>query len=470
MIRSFFIVLFLLLFSLSHAQNIAKNLQEAYKRFEADSQLRHAVISLYIIDAVTGKVVFDKNSRVGMAPASTQKIITSATAFELLGKDYRYQTVLGYEGQLKAGTLDGNIFIQCSGDPSFGSWRYVATTEEKILTAFADAIEKKGIKNINGKITVSDQMQGSQRIPDGWIWQDVGNYYGAGAKGINWRENQYDIVLQSGNAVGDAVKIVRTIPELVETQFIPELRAAGKGSGDNAYIYLAENGGPRYVRGTIPLGENAFTISGAMTDPGAQLIHALQTKLAKFSTVKAPTTNGGTLHTGTNNASSPLIPLVTYYSPTLDSLIYWFNKRSINLYGEALVKTFAFEKTGTSLTDTGVAVLKRFWKGRGLDENELNMYDGSGLSPLNRVTTHAQVEILKYARSKDWFPNFFAALPEFNNMKMKSGTISDVKGFCGYHTSKDGKEYIFSFLVNNYSGRSSHLVNKMYKVLDILKE
>ena len=98
------------------------------------------------------------------------------------------------------------------------------------------------------------------------------------------------------------------------------------------------------------------------------------------------------------------------------------------------------------------------------------MYDGSGLSPLNRVTTHAQVEILKYARSKDWFPNFFAALPEFNNMKMKSGTISDVKGFCGYHTSKDGKEYIFSFLVNNYSGRSSHLVNKMYKVLDILKE
>jgi D-alanyl-D-alanine carboxypeptidase/D-alanyl-D-alanine-endopeptidase (penicillin-binding protein 4) len=52
---------------------------------------------------------------------------------------------------------------------------------------------------------------------------------------------------------------------------------------------------------------------------------------------------------------------------------------------------------------------------------------------------------------------------------MKSGTISDVKGFCGYHRSKEGKEYVFSILVNNYSGKTSSLVAKMYKVLDELK-
>jgi D-alanyl-D-alanine carboxypeptidase/D-alanyl-D-alanine-endopeptidase (penicillin-binding protein 4) len=54
-------------------------------------------------------------------------------------------------------------------------------------------------------------------------------------------------------------------------------------------------------------------------------------------------------------------------------------------------------------------------------------------------------------------------------MKMKSGTINDVKAFCGYQKSKDGNEYIFSFLVNNYNGSTSGLVNKMYKVLDVLK-
>ena len=114
-------------------------------------------------------------------------------------------------------------------------------------------------------------------------------------------------------------------------------------------------------------------------------------------------------------------------------------------------------------------IVKDYWKRKGLDENELNIYDGSGLSPLNRVTTHVQVEILKYAKQQSWFPYFYNALPEYNNMKMKSGSISDVRSFCGYHTSGGGIQYIFSFIVNNYNGPSSDVVKKMYRVLDNLK-
>jgi D-alanyl-D-alanine carboxypeptidase/D-alanyl-D-alanine-endopeptidase (penicillin-binding protein 4) len=54
-------------------------------------------------------------------------------------------------------------------------------------------------------------------------------------------------------------------------------------------------------------------------------------------------------------------------------------------------------------------------------------------------------------------------------MKVKSGTINGTKGFCGYHKSSDGKDYIFSFLVNNYNGSAATLVQKMYKVMDELK-
>ena len=129
----------------------------------------------------------------------------------------------------------------------------------------------------------------------------------------------------------------------------------------------------------------------------------------------------------------------------------------------------AYEKKGYSATDTGINIVKNFWEQNGIDPAEINMVDGSGLSPLNRVTTHAQVEILKYAQKQSWFPAFYQSLPEYNGIKMKSGTIRNVKGFTGYHTAIDGKTYIFSFLVNNYNGSASALVRKMYNVLNILK-
>jgi D-alanyl-D-alanine carboxypeptidase/D-alanyl-D-alanine-endopeptidase (penicillin-binding protein 4) len=82
-----------------------------------------------VINAKKGEVVFDKNSQVGLAPASTQKIITAATAFELLGKDYRYKTELGHDGKIEKEVLRGNLYIVGSGDPTLGSWRFATTRD-----------------------------------------------------------------------------------------------------------------------------------------------------------------------------------------------------------------------------------------------------------------------------------------------------------------------------------------------------
>ena len=97
------------------------------------------------------------------------------------------------------------------------------------------------------------------------------------------------------------------------------------------------------------------------------------------------------------------------------------------------------------------------------------MYDGSGLSPANRVTPYTMTKALYYAKSRSWFPYFYDALPLYNGMKLKSGTIGRVKCFTGYHTSKNGKQYIVTFMVNNYNNSPSALVNKMYTLLDCLK-
>jgi len=449
-------------------QSISQRIEKAYKQFEADSQMKHAISSLYVIDANTGEVVFDKNSQVGLAGASTQKIVTAATAFELLGKDFSYKTEF-WKYDLDATTPQTFMRVIPSGDPSLGSDRYIITKPASIISYLSAALDKLRIDKKRISWSYNNSSFDHLKIPGGWIWEDIGNYYGAGSGAFNWKENQSDIILSSGINVGSPVEIVK-VDSLTGVGYIRnELKAGPPGSGDNAYYYFYYgNHQVSYplLRGTIPVNQGNFSISIAVAAPFTYFVNELEkNKLAMQA-------GGYGIEEGVkvwnkNAAGNQLV--YTHYSPTLDSLIYWFLKKSINLYGEALVKTFAYEKQGFGSTDSGVNIVKKFWKEKGLDEDELNIYDGSGLSPLNRLTTHAQVTVLKYARSRDWFKYYLDAFPEYNGMKMKSGTISDVKGFCGYQKSKEGREYIFSFLINNYSGRSSGIVSKMYKVLDELK-
>ncbi|MCC9168063.1 D-alanyl-D-alanine carboxypeptidase/D-alanyl-D-alanine endopeptidase [Pontibacter harenae] len=442
------------------AQSVSEKLTAAFKTFQNDPQLSNGIASLYVVDAKTGQVVFDKNSSVGLAPASTQKIITSASAYELLGADFRYKTTFAYQrGQ------QPSLIILPSGDPTFGSWRWPETQDGAVMKGLARAIRNTGIKSFN-EVQLANNGWNEETIPDGWMWQDVGNYYGAGPAKLNWRENQYDVHLKSGSRIGDPVTIVKTVPRLHGFALRSELTSAAAGTGDNAYIYFPLNAATGAIRGTIPINESSFKISGAVPSASQQFLGALADTLKQLG-IQMPKT--ATLQNGVNASGQNFTPFHTVTSPPLDSIIFWFNRKSINLYGEALLKTIAYKNSENGSTAKGVKLVKEFWKGRGIAESELNIVDGSGLSPLNRVTTHAQVKVLQHAQKQAWFNGFYTSLPLYNGMKMKSGTIRGVKGFCGYHRSKDGKEYVFAFLVNNYNGSTSGVVQKMYKVLNELK-
>jgi D-alanyl-D-alanine carboxypeptidase/D-alanyl-D-alanine-endopeptidase (penicillin-binding protein 4) len=443
------------------AQNASEKLSSAFKAFLEDPQLRNGMASLYVINAITGHVVYEHNGMVGLIPASTMKVITSISAYELLGEGFRYKTAFAYHKKGEETTL----VILPSGDPTFGSWRWKSTAEDAVLKGLTQAIQRENVHSFRS-ILLDQEGWNEETIPDGWIWQDIGNYYGAGAAKLNWRENQFDVILRSGKNIGDPVSIVTTIPPLKEYALRSEVKSAAAGTGDQAYIYFPLNAASATIRGTIPINQNSFKISGAMPAASDHFAFTLRDALLKTGItvpVAAPAKD-----------KIPISPknyqvFYSVVSPPLDSLIFWFNRKSINLYGEALVKTIAFAKRGVGSTDTGVELIREYWEKKGIPQTELNMVDGSGLSPLNRVTTHAQVSILQHAQKQSWFSGFYRSLPEFNGMKMKSGTTRGAKGFCGYHKAKDGNEYVFSFLVNNYNGSSAALVQKMYKVLDGLK-
>jgi D-alanyl-D-alanine carboxypeptidase, serine-type, PBP4 family len=441
-------------------------LEEGVKKLAEDSQFRHSTISLYVVEEKTGKVIFDKNSQVGMAPASCQKVLTAITAYELLGKDFKYKTSLGYDGTIDSTTLKGNLYIVGSGDPTLGSWRYQSTKEQVLLPEFREAIQKKGISKITGLVLGEDRLWGTQTTPDGWIWQDIGNYYGAGASALNWRENQYDLILRSGHTINDHVDIVSTFPKFLPgIHLINELTSAAKGTGDNSYIYLGPGADIGYIRGTIPINEDSFVVSGSIPDAGKLLASTIY----KDYSNKAYPDNTINYLKGKSKWNTSYKLFYTHTSPPLDSIIYWFLKKSINLYGEALVKTMGYEIMHSGTTDTGVSVVTKFWNGKGIDEAALRIFDGSGLSPANRVTTASLVTALQYAKQRNWFSSFYNALPEINNIKMKDGYINGVRSYTGYIVNSRGTEYAFSFIVNNFNGSAALAREKMWKVLDLLK-
>ncbi|MGI4022536.1 MAG: D-alanyl-D-alanine carboxypeptidase/D-alanyl-D-alanine endopeptidase [Janthinobacterium lividum] len=465
-------ILFLCLFfwiGSSNAQTLNQKLQTAFARLEQDTQCKYASVSLTVLDAKTGETVFTAHPNMGLATASTLKTITSITAFNLLGKDFQYQTTLGYNGSILAdGTLKGDLIIKGGGDPTLGSWRYDSSKENTVLKIWVEALRKAGIKKIEGRIIGDDTVFGTQKIPDGWIWQDVGNYYGAGTSGLCWRENTFDLKLQHGK-IGSEVKVLKAVPVMPYLQFSSELLTGNAGSGDRSFAYLPGKNSMMYLRGTYAEDLSKRSISLALTDPAYDAAFRLADTLNRLGISLIGTAESTETLISTQKAfpiSTQILANVT--SPKLSEIIYWLNKKSINLYAEQLLKTLAWKAGKPVTTANGVQVLQNFWRAKGINPNALNIVDGSGLSPGDRVTTETVARILLSAKKENWFADFYESLPIYNDMKMKSGSISDVLAYAGYQT-KNGRELCFSIIVNNYSGSSAGIKAKLFRVLDELK-
>ncbi|MCX2432502.1 D-alanyl-D-alanine carboxypeptidase/D-alanyl-D-alanine-endopeptidase [Pedobacter sp. GR22-10] len=466
--KSLIILLYALFYVNCFAQNSIQNLDKAFNTLLGDEQAKHAITSICVLDARTGKVLFARNEQIGLATASTLKTITAATAFSILGKDFQFQTTLAYSGEITAdGTLKGHIIITGSGDPTLGSPRF-QNTEPAVLKQWVAAIKSAGIKKIEGSIIGDDQIFGTQTTPEGWVWQDIGNYYGAGTSGLAWRENQFDIQLRPGSSTATAVQIIKTVPLTPYIQIENELKTGSPGSGDKSYAFLPPYSNVAYLRGTWGMGIGKSGISVALPDPAFDCAYHLQDTLKRLGiqiTQEATTTRLLKQNKQSVPTAMQKISIVT--SPTLSEMTYWFLKKSINLYGETFLKTMALKSGKPATTSKGAETEINFWAAKGIDQSALNIIDGSGLSPGNRITTAAMANILFQVQNEDWFTDFYKALPEYNGMKIKSGTINDVSAFAGYHTDTAGNRYVIVININNYSG--SGINKKLFKVLDELK-
>ncbi len=446
---------FLILGNILYGQAVSQKLDNAVKNLLNSEYAYSSNLSVYVSDE-SGNFIYEYNGNKGLSTASTQKIFTAACALETLGKNYQYTTSASYSGKVNNGNLDGDLYLFSNGDPTLGSWRYEGYKPDNFKQKLLAALKEKGIVKISGNVIIDDSYFDFQTTPGGWPWNDMGNYYGAGVWGTNWRENQFDLNV-NGN------KIQNSNVELPDVKWVSELKTGG--SSDQSLIFTAPHSDVALINGMLPAGK-VTTVSGATPNPPLTLGNELKTWIlqngidfkGKIVSVSQQKINGEK----TNPFPKSNI-FFEYKSPTLDKIIYWFLKKSVNLYGETLVKTLGKEKKNEGSFNAGISFMKDFWKSKGINSAMINFADGSGLSPQNYVAARAEVQALLWAKKQNWYPEFFEGFPtQGNDMKMKSGTMKDTKSFAGYH-----KGYVFSIIINNYQG--SNISDALYKVLNVLK-
>jgi D-alanyl-D-alanine carboxypeptidase/D-alanyl-D-alanine-endopeptidase (penicillin-binding protein 4) len=282
------------------------------------------------------------------------------------------------------------------------------------------------------------------------------NHYGTGSSALNWRENQFRIFLSPGLAVGNPVTIVYVDHPPPSVTLVNELITSPTGSGDRIDLYLAPDGTHGYLRGTLSIDSaKNFSFNGAIPNSAVYIANELIQNIRWSNTTPIRI-----IYQKEANAAARTT-LDTYQSPPLSEIIYWFEKISINMYGEVLVKTIA-----QVINSTIESILPVYCQNEhGIEQTAVVIMDGSGLSPENRITTWALARVLYNVRKRaSWFSLFEQTLPITNGIRMKGGFISNVLSYSGFVNKK-----VFSIITNNFNGPTNIMRQKILNLLDTLK-
>lgn len=441
--------------------------QSPVDKFINNPILKSANISVMIKDLKTGKEICSHRPYSATIPASTMKVITTATALEILGPDFRYETIINYDGNISGdGILNGNLYIVGSGDPTLGS---VKTGDQNFLSKWAEAIKKAGIKQINGKIYADESRFDNEGYNSKWSWDDIGNYYAPGIYALTYLDNTLKVTFKSG-AAGTTPEITDISPKIKGLEIENNLLSS-KITFDSAYFYGAPNSLHRSVRGEIPAYKTSFVVKAELPCPGLTLANDFQQLLVQNGIQISQPTAGFTIKEAQNDKKpSQRTIIYKHLSVPLSQIIKETNERSNNLFAEQIFKSLSLKYDKVATNKRSLDIIRKYWKDKGLDVNQLVQHDGCGLSPANAVSASFFTDLMTYMYTKSNNKEaFFKSLPIAGRtgtlsgmlkgtalegkVFAKSGTIERVRSYTGYILLND-KAWAFAIMVNNANGSS----------------
>lgn len=418
-------------------------------------------MGVLIYDYHTGDTIDAYRENCVIPPASTMKLLTTATVMDMWGADYHFRTPITYTGDIRDGVLYGDLYIEGRGDPTFGS-RYVGS--RAFLYRWLREIRSAGIRRIAGSVVADVSYFDGNALNPAWLWEDAGNYYAPGVYALSYMDNTMNIILRSG-PVGSIAEVLHTTPVVPEIEFENHIRCTAT-SYDGAFVHGVPYSNKRYLVGSVPANRQTFGVMGDLPNPSLLLACDLTTVLR----------SGGVVVDGEarymSEASENVLlrrELFVQESDSLFSIVEHTNHASDNLYAEMLFRTLGSRYGIPCTIHNASDFMREYWRNRGVSLRTARVLDGCGLAPQDAVSPAQFVQILRYmygSHVRDSFvrslprsgesgtlQSFLSGTPLHGCVFAKSGTIGGTKNYAGYILLPDGRVWVFAVMVNSANAR-----------------
>jgi len=423
-------------------------MERTFREWAAQPELAGALIGFCLLDEKGETVFASPLASHALCPASALKTVTTGAAFGLLGPEFRFETALVATAALKDGTLEGDLMLVGGGDPTFS-----ADDLEKI----AEAAVAAGLKKVAGKLRVDASLFPHDPLSDHWNWGDIGNGYGAGAFGVNFNRNRCKLRFEPAAEEGQPAKFAGGAPALRDMRWENLVVTGPAGSGDGVVVYSEPYGRTITMRGTVPAGEETFTVSGALPDPPALVAELLRARLES---------GGVTFADGTGPFSeSTKTTLATHQSEPLAEIIDHLHRVSDNLEAQCVFLTI-----GRKQKADPAEAIREYWEKAGVSFVGLRLIDGSGLARANMIRPVDLARVNLAARQGPHGERFFKSLSTYANgdVRGKVGGMSGVLTQVGFIRTEKGRELTFAILANGLSP-GSDFWTRLDELLDMVR-
>src|SRR6185295_2633863 len=401
---------------------------------------------------------FDLNPQTLMVPASVAKLVSVASAADAVGWDYRFTTTLRAGGAVDGPVLRGDLLVVGSGDPAIGG------RGGDDFTAWVEALKAAGIHRIDGRVVGVDDSYEEPRPGFAWSWDDLGYSTGASFGALNLAENRLAVTVTPGAVAGAPTSLAFN----VEAQDLPITNRSVTGApGSTTLVWPEMRPGETVltIAGSVPVGGMPATLGVSAGNPTAWFARVLRRRLmASGIEVSGPAVDGDDVSVPSPDAA---MILYTYRSHPLSDIVRPLLKESINLYAEAVQRLNASGPPPRT-NDQALDGLKQRLVSWGIAAEGFQLVDGSGLSRRDVVAPDTLLTILARMYDPSGTSPWMTALPIAgvdgtlagrmkgtpgeNNVRAKTGTMSNVRSLAGYVTTRDGEPLAFVAMVDNFEG------------------